>query len=81
VPTKERTDPGQQLGQAEGLGDVVVGAGVEPDHQVHLVGPGRQDQDRNGAAVRADAPADLKTVNVRQAEVEHDHVGIFVGTL
>ena len=44
--------PGQQLGQPERLGDVVVGAGVEPDDRVDLVGAGGEDEDRDRPARR-----------------------------
>ena len=39
--------PGEQLGEPERLGDVVVGAGVEPDDGVDLVGAGGEDEDRD----------------------------------
>ena len=80
MSTQKRANPGQQLRQTEGLGDIVVGAGVESDHQVDLVCPGGEDQDRNLAAVCPDASADLEPINVRKAEVKHNHVGIVVGT-
>ena len=35
--------PGEQLGQTERLGEVVVGADVEADHPVELAAASRQD--------------------------------------
>ena len=77
---QQRADPGQQLGQPERLGDVVVGAGVEADHGVHLVRPGGEDQHRDRPAVGTDPPAHLEAVDVRQAEVEDHQVRALVGT-
>ena len=44
--------PGEQLGEPERLRDVVVGAGVEPDDGVDLVGPGGEDEDRHACVPR-----------------------------
>ena len=67
-------DPGQQFGQPEGLGDVVVGAGVQADHGVHLVGAGGQHQDREAVALGAQPAAHLQAVHAGQTEVEHHQV-------
>ncbi|MFK4543406.1 hypothetical protein RKD29_003002 [Streptomyces tendae] len=67
-------DPGEQLGETEGFGDVVVGARVQADHGVHLVGAGGQDQDRHGVALGPQPAGDLQTVHPRQAQVQHDQV-------
>ena len=66
--------PGQQLGEPERLGDVVVGARVEPHDRVDLVGAGRQHEHRHPAALVAQAPAHLQPVHAGQAEVEHHQV-------
>jgi hypothetical protein len=69
--TNQRPQPGQQLGQIEGLGQVIVGAGVEPGN---LVGTGCR-------APSAPAPAGCfprsrnafqygEAVALRQAEIE-----------
>ena len=71
---EQRPDPGEQFGQAERLGHVVVGAGVESDHGVDLVGAGGQHQDREGVAVGAQPAADLQAVHAGQAQVENDQV-------
>ena len=44
-PAQQRADPGQQLGEPERLADVVVGARVEADDEVHLVGAGGEHED------------------------------------
>ena len=51
---QDRLDPGDQGARVERLGHVVVGAQLEPDDRVDVVGPGGQHQDR-----RLAAPPDL----------------------
>ena len=63
------TDAGQQFGAAEGLGDVVIGAGVEYGDLVVLAVVDGEDHDGDGTPF-ADAPEDGKAVEVREAEVE-----------
>jgi hypothetical protein len=65
---------GEQLGEPERLGDVVVGARVEADDGVHLVGARGQDQDRHGVALGAQPAGDLQTVHAGQPQVEDDQV-------
>ena len=67
-------DPGEQFGEPEGLGDVVVGAGVEADDGVHLVGARGQDEDRHGVALGAQPAGDLQAVHAGQPQVEDDQV-------
>lgn len=64
------------LGEPEGLGDVVVGPGVEPDDGVDLVGPGGEDEHGHGVALAPQPATDLQTVHRGQAEVEDDEVGV-----
>ena len=71
---QQRADPGQQLGQPERLGHVVVGARVQADDEVDLVGAGGQHQHGQLGAVGAQAPADLQAVHAGQPEVEHEQV-------
>ncbi len=66
-------DPRQELAMAEWLGDVVVGAGVEPDDLVRLLPPRGQHDDRHGRA-GAEPARYLDAVQVRQRHVEHDRV-------
>ena len=74
-------NPGQQLGEPERLGDVVVRAGVETHDGVDLVGAGREDEDRHRLAHRPHAAAHLQTVDERQPEVQDDKVGVVPGAL
>jgi hypothetical protein len=73
---QQRPHAGQQLGEPERLRHVVVGAGVQPDDEVHLVRASGQHEHRRGQPLVADRPGDVEPVHVRQAEVEHDEVGL-----
>ena len=64
-----------ELGDGEGLGDVVVGAGLEADDLVEL-GVLRREHQHVGVAELADPAADLDAVDVGQAEVEDDQVEV-----
>ena len=64
----------EQLADPEGLGDVVVGAGVEAVDDVQLAVLGGQEQDRDGRPLRADAAADLEAVDAGQADVDDDEI-------
>ena len=75
VAAQERAHAREQFGEAEGLGDVVVGPGVEPDDHVHLVGARGEDEDGDAPAVGADLAGDVEPVHVRQPQVEDDEVG------
>ena len=67
-----------ELAHRERLGDVVVGAELEPEDLVDLLGLGGEHDDRDRRA-RAQAPADLEPVDLRQHHVEHDEVERLLG--
>ena len=66
--------PGEELGDAEGFGDVVVGAGVERVDLVRGVGARGQHDDGHGGLL-AQRGDDRGAVDVGQSEVEDDQVG------
>ena len=68
-------EPGQQLDPAEGLGQVVVGPGVEPPHLVPL-GPERGQHEDGHVAHVPDPLEDLPAVEVGQPDVEDHDVGV-----
>ena len=68
----------QQLGEPERLGDVVVGAGVEPADGVHLAVLRGQEHDRHRRALLAHALAHLEPVDAGQPDVEHQQVVLAV---
>ena len=70
---EHRLDPRDELGQLEGLRDVVVGAELEPDDDVVQLAPRREHHDRH-LALTADLTADLEPVQRRKHHVEDDEV-------
>ena len=72
--TQRHPDPGQQLGHAERLGQVVVGPGIESVHLVVLAAPGGQDDDRHLRPL-AHPGDDLHAVHVGKTEIEDDEIG------
>jgi hypothetical protein len=68
-------DADQQLGEREGLGQVVVAAGVEAAQPVGERVQRREEQHRHRDAARPQRLAHVAPVGVRQADVEHEHVG------
>ena len=74
----EGAQPGGELGEAERLGQEVVGAAVEGADLALLVGVPGQDQDRH-VEPAAQPAHDLDPVDVGQPEVEHHQVGGLAG--
>ena len=70
--------PRQQLARVERLGQVVVGAELEPDDLVDVVALGGEHDDRRVGALgqRADAAADLEPVDAGEHDVEQHHVEV-----
>ena len=67
-------DAREQGAEAEGLGDVVVGAGIEAEDGVRLAVGGGQHDDRHRDAAPAHELAELAPVHVGQAEIQQDEV-------
>ena len=67
------SDTGLQLGHPEGLGEIVVRAGVERGHLVALLVERGEDDDRCGR-LTSDAPHDGQTIDAGQPEVEQHQV-------
>ena len=72
-PAQGGTDAGRQLLGHHRLGDVVVGAGLQPGDQVVGVGLGGDDDDRHDA-VAAQLAAHVEPRQVGQAQVEQDEI-------
>ena len=72
-PPQDRAQAGQQLPGLEGLGEVVVGADLQPDDAVHRIAARGQHEHRH-VGERAELPAHLEAVHVGQHEVEHQRV-------
>ena len=71
---QRRPDARDDLLHAERLGDVVVGAHLQPDDAVELVGAGRQHEDVEERVRRAEPPAHLDAVQAGQHHVQHHEV-------
>jgi hypothetical protein len=63
--------PRQQLAHAEGLGQVIVGAGVERGDLVAFLALGRQHHDRRGRPLTQPA-SHLQAVDIRQPQVQQN---------
>ena len=78
----------QQLGQAEGLGDVVISPGVQTDDEVGVLTAGGEHEDRDGQALGPHLTGHVQAVDVRQPQVQDDDVsgrdlleGAFTGAM
>ena len=69
-----RAHPRQQHAQAERLGDIVVGAGIEAENGVGLARRARQHDDGDLDPLAAQEAADIAPVHVGQADIEQDQV-------
>src|SRR4029079_15379648 len=65
----------EELADREGLADVVIRAGVERGHLVAFLPSGREHDDRHLAPL-AQAADHLEAVDVWQAHVQDEHVGL-----
>ena len=74
----ERTQPGDDLLEAERLGHVVVATGREPGDPVLDGVLGGEEEDGDGVVVGAHPAQHLEPVEVGQHHVEHDRVGLEV---
>ena len=72
---QQRAQPGDDLLEAERLGDVVVAAGGQPGDAVLDGVPGGEEQHRHVRVVAAQPAQHLEAVEVGQHHVEHDGVG------
>ena len=75
---EDGADARDELADAERLGHVVVGAGVEAADLVDLLAARREHDDRHERVAAAQLLADLVAVHVGQHQVEQDRVGLLV---
>ena len=73
-PTRQRPQARHELRDGERLGQIIVGACIEPADSIGEGTPRAEHQHRSPPAVRPKAAADLPTVQVGQPEVEHDEI-------
>ena len=75
LDSNERLDPGKQLGLIEGLGDEVVGPGLDrPDLLLGVARGDHHDRQEGGVGVLADPPAHLVAVHAGHQDVQQDEV-------
>ncbi len=78
--TQDRLDTGNQLGQREGLDQIVVGTGLQPlDAVRQRIAGGEHDDRRIAPGIVAQALAHLQPVDARQHQVQHDQVVVLGG--
>ena len=76
-PPEHGADPASQLGQAERLGDIVIGPRLEPEHRVRLRVERGQHDDRDHVAPAPQCAADLVAVGAGpEGHVEQDDVEV-----
>ena len=73
-PSQHRLDPRQELGHAEGLGDVVVGPQLQSQDPVGLLSSRRQHDDGRTRLVRAQGAAQVQAAHPGQHDVQNDQV-------
>ena len=73
-PPQQGPGPGDDLGQGEGLGDVIVAADGQSRDLVLQGVAGRQEEHRCPDPVGAQPPGDLEPVEVGEHDIEHDQV-------
>ena len=83
-----RPHASQQLGQAEGLSDVVIGPGVQTDDEVGVLAAGGEHEDRDGQALGPHLTGHVQAVDVRQPQIQDNDVsgrdlleGTFTGAM
>jgi len=73
LAAQRRAGARQQLGHAERLHHIVVGAGLEQSYLVRVAGAHRKNDDRHRGP-SPEALHDARAIHVRQVEIEHDQV-------
>ncbi len=82
-PAQHHPDARRQLAQAEGLGDVIVGAQLQPQHLVVLIQPGGQDDDGclllpGWGGLAPVSAHEIVAAHLRHHQVQHDQVGLLM---
>ena len=74
VRPQMRADSGSEDSESEGLGDVIVGAGLQSANGVSVLSRSRQHDDRRADAILPKLLAGVPTVTIRQIDIEKDQV-------
>ena len=80
-PPQQGLHPGHQDGLIHRLGEVVVGAGLEPGEDVRRGGLGRDHQDRQArqGRLRFELATDRQAIDGRQQDIEQQEVRLPAG--
>ena len=73
---KRRPHARKQFIHAERLGDIIVGAKIKRLHLAGLVAAAGQHHDRNAVVAAADHPQQIMALDIRQAKIENDQIGL-----
>ncbi len=74
-PAQHRADPGQELAQREGLGDVVVGSKLEAADAVGFLSPRREHDDRHVDTFLPERATHVPPAHPGHHDVEQDEIG------
>ena len=72
--TQNRLNPSHQFTGFKGLGQVIIGPQLQPNHLIRDFPPGGQ-HDNWSVAGLANSPADFKTVHIRQHDIQNHQIG------
>ena len=77
-PAQNRPDAGHHLHHAEGLGQIIVRAQVQPHHLVVLRSPGGRDDDRDagGGGIAPEGFENFNAVHSGQHDIQHNELGL-----
>jgi hypothetical protein len=75
---ENRADASDQFTNAEGLGDVIIGAGIEAPDFIDLLASRREDDDRDKRIETTEFFANLEAVRVGQHQIEEHGFGFFL---
>lgn len=75
TPAKDGFDPSDKLSGAEGLDDIVVSTHAQTYNAIDLLVASCEHDDR-GIGAFAKRSEDLEAVDVRQADIEQDEIGV-----
>ena len=79
APAQQGLDPRQELGEGEGLGEIVVGAGAKPAHPVVDLAQRAQEQDGGDDLGDPQGLDHVQPVDLRQHAVDDDQVELPAG--
>ena len=76
LPAHHRLDSRHKFPRAEGFDYVVISANLQPQNPVHFLALGGEENHRQSAQaiIGAKTPADIKTIIVRQKNIQKDDV-------